>query len=75
SSCKDVAAGSLLRLPSGGYRDYSSAGLDLLGSNGYYWSSTVNGVYAYDPGFNSTAVYPANNSNRANGLSVRCLKD
>ena len=59
----------------GGNRDYSSAGLNNLGSNGNYWSSTVNGVNAYNPNFNSTAVNPANNNNRANGLSVRCLKD
>ena len=75
SSCKDVAAGSLLRLPSGGFRDYSSAGLSSLGSSGYYWSSTVGGVNAYDPYFGSSAVGPAYDNYRAYGFSVRCLKD
>ena len=75
SSCKDVAANSLLKLPSGGYRDFSSAGLISVGSSGSCWSSTVNGVSAYNPGFNATNVYPTNNNFRAYGLSVRCLKD
>lgn len=59
----------------GGYRDYSSAGLNNLGSNGYYWSSSINGINAYNLNFNSTAVNPANNNNRANGFSARCIKD
>ena len=75
SSCKDVAANSLLKLPSGGYRVYSSAGLSSVGSYGYYWSSTVNGVYAYLPAFYATNVVPANSDYRAYGFSVRCLKD
>jgi len=58
----------------GGNRDYSSAGLNNLGGNGNYWSSSPNGVNAYNPNFNSTAVNPANNNNRANGFSVRCIK-
>ncbi len=75
SSCLTAAAGSKLKLPSGGYRDYSSAGLNSLGSLGFYWASTVNGVLAYPPYFYATNVNPANNLYRAYGLSVRCLKD
>ena len=75
SSCLTAAAGSKLKLPSGGYRDYSSAGLGSVGSYGYYWSSTVNGVFAYYPYFSATNVFPANSSYRAYGWSVRCLKD
>jgi uncharacterized protein (TIGR02145 family)/prepilin-type N-terminal cleavage/methylation domain-containing protein len=75
SSCLTTAVGSSLKLPSGGYRDYSSAGLGSQGSTGYYWSSTVSGVYAYSPVFNATSVYPTYGNYRAYGLSVRCLKD
>ena len=74
STCRNVAYNSTLKLPSGGYRGYTSAGLNDLGSDGYYWSSTPNGVNAYNLNFNSTAVNPANNNNRANGFSVRCIK-
>ncbi len=75
STCRETAAGSLLKLPSGGSRAYSSAELNNLGFNGSYWSSSPNGVYAYNTYFTSTAVYPVNTNNRANGFSVRCIKD
>ena len=41
---------------------------------GFYWSSTVSGsTGAYNLGFNGTNIYPALNSNRYSGLSVRCV--
>ncbi len=70
-----TAYASALKLPYAGYRGYSNAGLIGQGSGGYYWSSTPNGIYAYNLYFNSTAVGPANNNIRAYGFSVRCLKD
>jgi len=75
STCRDVAFGSTLKLPSGGYRDSSSAGLNILGSYGCYWSSSVNGIYAYYLDFNSAAVSPAGANSRALGFSARCIKD
>ncbi len=45
-----------------------------FGTNGYYWSSTVNSPsLAYYLGFNSTVLSPANRYYRSNGWSVRCL--
>ena len=44
------------------------------GTNGNYWSSTVNNSNnAYNLNFNSTTVNPANNNNKNNGNSVRCM--
>ena len=39
-----------------------------------YWSSTVSGTNASNRNFNSGGTN-TNNNNRANGLTVRCLKD
>jgi len=58
-----------------GNRNNSNAGLNNQGSNGNYWSSTPNGINANNLNFNATGVNPANNNNRANGFSVRCVKD
>lgn len=57
-----------------GYRYYSDATLYYTGSNGYYWSSTVSGTYASLRYFSSGGTY-SNAYIRANGFSVRCLKD
>ena len=57
-----------------GYRNNSTAALNNVGSNGNYWSSTVSGTNARNLNFNSTNA-AMNNNNRANGFSVRCLKD
>lgn len=59
----------------GGNRNNSDATLNNQGSNGNYWSSSPNGTNAYNLNFNSGGVNPANNNNRANGFSVRCVKD
>jgi len=58
-----------------GNRNNSDATLNNQGSNGNYWSSSPNGTNAYNLNFNSGGVNPANNNNRANGFSVRCVKD
>jgi len=57
-----------------GNRNNSSASLNNQGSNGNYWSSSVSGTNASNLNFNATNVNPANANNRANGLTVRCLK-
>jgi len=57
-----------------GYRNYNNGSLNNAGSNGNYWSSTVNGSNARNLNFNSSNAN-MNNNNRANGFSVRCLKD
>jgi uncharacterized protein (TIGR02145 family) len=58
-----------------GNRNNSNASLNNQGSNGNYWSSSITGTNAYNLNFDASSVNPANNNNRANGLTVRCLKD
>lgn len=65
-----------LRLPLAGLRVNSSAAYNFQGTYGYYWASSATGTYGYFVHLSSTlGVYPANNSGRAAGLSVRCLKN
>ena len=65
--------GNSIFFPASGYRYGTS--LNYRGSNGYYWSSSLysstNGYYLY---FNSGGVYPANDSNRFHGFSVRAVQ-
>ena len=75
TTCRDVAFNSKLKFPSAGNRDLSSASLVNLGSLGFYWSSSPNGVNASNLLFNSSAVYPADTNSRALAFSVRCIKD
>ncbi len=58
-----------------GNRDNGGGTLNNQGANGNYWSSSVTGINANNLNFNSGGVNPANNNNRANGFSVRCVKD
>jgi uncharacterized protein (TIGR02145 family) len=65
---------SVLKLPRAGYRNGRDGLLDTVDSRGYYWSSTVSGsgaVIMYLRGNNILV----NVFDRADGLSVRCLKD
>ncbi len=68
------AFGSVLKLPVAGYRRNSDGSLITVGTNGYYWSSTVSGTNASRLFFDSSNA-GMNTSHRASGLSVRCLKD
>ena len=61
-------------LPVAGNRNNSNGSLNNVGSNGNYWSGTVNGTNAQNLNFNSGNAN-MNSNNRANGNSVRCLKD
>jgi uncharacterized protein (TIGR02145 family) len=65
---------STLKLPSSGYRLRTNGTLLNQGPNGFYWSSTGSGTTASSLYFNSTVAYSFN-TNRANGFTVRCLKD
>jgi uncharacterized protein (TIGR02145 family) len=68
------AFASPLKLPMAGYRSGSNGSLYYVGSYGFYWSSTVSGVGSRNLRFYSS---PSGMStlNRADGISVRCLKD
>ena len=61
-------------ISSSGNRNRTNGTLNNQGTNGNYWSSTVNGTNARNLNFNSTEAN-TNNNNRANGFTVRCLKD
>ena len=66
------AAGCVF-LPAAGYR--SQAAVYSAGSIGYYWSSTPSSAdNAYSVYFNSGNLYPAYNSNRSYGSSVRLVR-
>lgn len=60
--------------PVAGNRNNSNGSLNNVGSIGNYWSSTVSGTNASNLNFNSSNSN-INTNNRANGFSVRCLKD
>ncbi|WP_157662449.1 FISUMP domain-containing protein [Polaribacter sp. SA4-10] len=74
SNDSDGAIDSPLKLPLAGYRSSNYGTLDLVGSGGYYWSSTVTSAYARNLSFNSSNAGMFD-SNRAYGFSVRCIKD
>ena len=68
------AFNSSLKLVVAGYRYYSNGSLSYVGSYGLYWSSTVIGINGRTFRFDSPDAYMYSSS-RANGRSVRCLKD
>jgi uncharacterized protein (TIGR02145 family) len=68
------AFASVLNLPVAGGRNFSGGALSSVGTNGFYYSSTVNGVYPVTLAFSSSGAGMGNGV-RADGLSVRCIKD
>ncbi|NCC88394.1 MAG: hypothetical protein EOM05_11140, partial [Clostridia bacterium] len=68
------AFASPLKLPVSGYRACGDGSLNSVGDNGLYWSSTVDGTNSRYLNFGSGHA-SMETLNRANGFSVRCLKD
>ncbi|MFY9145323.1 MAG: FISUMP domain-containing protein [Bacteroidales bacterium] len=68
------AYASTLKLPKAGYRDYNSGNYDGSGQVGNYWSSTVQSTNSYYLYFIDTKA-DLNHNYRAQGYSVRCIKD
>ncbi|MCT4582285.1 MAG: fibrobacter succinogenes major paralogous domain-containing protein [Flavobacteriales bacterium] len=68
------AFASPLRFTLGGYRSHSDGSLNSVGSYGCYWSSTVSGARSNAMLITSNDSYVFSGI-RANGLSVRCIKD
>jgi len=68
------AFASPLKLPVAGLRSFSDGSLYTVGSIGHYWSSTIDGTNSRLLNF-SSSVASMNSNPRANGFSVRCLKD
>ena len=59
--------------PASGNRN--GTGLNNRGSNGNYWSASLNSqTNGYNLNFNSGGVNPANNNTRFNGFSVRAVQ-
>jgi uncharacterized protein (TIGR02145 family) len=67
------AFNSPLKIPTAGTR-YPTNGSIVNLTSGYYWTSTINGIYSHAQNFWNTngAYYFAY---RNSGLSVRCIKD
>ena len=72
ANSSDGAFASPLKLPKAGYRVSSSGSVASFGSSGRYWNSTVSGTFGRNLYFSSGAFM--DNSFRADGLSVRCIK-
>jgi uncharacterized protein (TIGR02145 family) len=68
------AFASPLKLPVGGFRHQNDGLIYWPGSEGFLWSSDINGTYSRGVYFGSSTSYTSNYS-RANGNSVRCIKD
>ena len=68
------AFASPLKLPMAGSRLNSNGSLYNVGTLGHYWSSTVSGTYSRNLYLSSSSASIVD-SHRANGFSVRCLKD
>ena len=68
------AFASPLKLPMAGFRVVYDGTVSDEGSGGGYWSSTVSGAYSWSLAFSSGYAFMGYND-RANGLSVRCIKD
>ena len=73
----DIETNASIFLPAAGIFNYTDGSVKYVGSSGLYWSSTVNGIGSavYNLNFGSGSFTPDNSQNRANGLSVRCVKD
>ena len=69
------AYASPLKFTAAGLREGSNGSLDSVGSHGDYWSSSVGGIYSRTLVFSSGWVADINSYNRANGHSVRCIKN
>jgi uncharacterized protein (TIGR02145 family) len=75
SSIDDQGAfASALKLPMAGFRLFSNGLLFDVGTGGCYWSSSVSSTLSRNLVFNSSNANMGT-FNRADGLSVRCLKD
>ena len=68
------ASTKLLTLPAAGTRSRTNGALEERGVFGYFWSSTEDGIYAYNFYFQNVDEYPANNY-RDRGFSVRCIAE
>ena len=66
-----------IRYYSAGYLSHSTGAVTNVAQNGNYWSSSpfAGNTNAGNLNFNSGGVNPLNNNNRANGFTVRCVRE
>ena len=67
----------LLSYAAAGYRNNATGALDVVGTNGYCWSSSSYNAGNNNAGmlnFNSGNVNPLNGGNRGNARAVRCVQ-
>jgi len=64
-----------LKLPFAGYRNRNNGYYNGQSTSAYYWSSSPGSPNSYGLYFNTSGIDPANNNSRANGFSVRCVKN
>ena len=70
-----IVAESVPWYPASGSRSNTNGALSEVGTNGRYWSVTPSAHYAYSLYFSTDrTVNPSNDSYRASGYSVRCVK-
>ena len=58
-----------------GLKEIGAGQILFSGTEGYYWSNSVNGIYSKFLYFTSSAANIGSGYYRAGGLSVRCIKD
>jgi uncharacterized protein (TIGR02145 family) len=68
------AFASPLKFTQGGLRSNIGGLFNFVGSSGFYWSSSISGTETRRLGF-SSGVANLNPGTRADGYSVRCIKD
>ena len=61
--------------PAAGFRNSTTDALTNSGANGGYWSATGTGTFAYYLYFVSGNINPSCYNYRADGFSVRCVRD
>jgi len=69
-----TAFSNFLKFPSAGSRNRVYGSMDFAGTFGFVWANSVDGVYSRNIEFDS-GYAGWNNSRRASGYSLRCLKD
>ena len=77
-SLQNNAAGAFaspLKLPMSGYRERTNGSINIVGTGGVYWSSTVSGASSRDLFFQSGSASIGTADSRAQASSVRCLKN
>lgn len=62
--------------PAAGYRLYTTGGLNVVGSNAYYWyGSPHSAVHGYEMYFTSTGLNTSQHYARTCGFPVRCVSE